>query len=252
MTVTKNNFYEYMPAYTATNEDWRWARRITHGAQHVLTVAASGDQALTYCLDGATHIDTYDITRCAHVIQDIKTTALRTLSYTEYLSMLRDLRRPHSPLNSPLVTRIIPKLPPETRHQINAAPDYLNFRAGAAPRPENQFTESEYKQLGGRINKTFKFFLGPIQELHTHLTVQYDLVDTSNIFDNMPMHDMVQTLASLTPYLYIGGRIIYLPQNTNRDYRDMCINLGNSGRLEHAQTINESIANKMIIFQRSR
>ena len=34
----------YIPAYTVTNEDWRWAREITRDATSVLTVAGSGDR----------------------------------------------------------------------------------------------------------------------------------------------------------------------------------------------------------------
>ena len=41
---------EFCPAYIITNEDWRTLRGMTRDAKRVLTVAGSGDQALSYIL----------------------------------------------------------------------------------------------------------------------------------------------------------------------------------------------------------
>lgn len=243
---------EFLPAYTSTNENWRWARNITMGEKRVLTVAGSGDQALTYALSGATHIDTYDITRCAQIIQDIKTTAIQILSLTEYKNLIQEIHYFGSPFELPVMEPIMPYLPPQSVAEINKNKDKIRFFNGAPinARPENQFTNAEYMQLKSIIKSPFKFYLGSIDTLHTQLTEKYDLIDTSNIFDYGAVNT-TKTLASLLPHIRIGGRLIYLPQNKNQNY-DKYIELKSGERLELTATERLPHTAKMIIFQRTR
>lgn len=243
---------EFTPAYTITNERWRWARDITRDAKHVLTVAGSGDQALTYILSGATHVDTYDITRCARIIQDIKTTAIQILPHSEYTKLIQELHYAINPFELVSMAPIMPHLPHESIAEIRKNKDKIYFYNGAAITmyPQNQFTETEYAHLKSKITKPFKFYLGSIDSLNTQLTKQYDLIDTSNIFDYGKVN-IAKTLASLLPHMRIGGRLIYLPQNKNRNY-DKYIELKSGERLEYETTKILPHTAQMIIFQRTR
>ena len=243
---------EFTPAYTITNERWRWARDITRDAKHVLTVAGSGDQALTYILSGATHVDTYDITRCARIIQDIKTTAIQILSLSEYTNLIQKIHYFGSPFELPVMEPIMPHLPPQSITEIKNNKDKIKFTRGTKiyAHPENQFTETEYAYLKSIITKPFKFYLGSIDNLYTQLTDKYDLIDTSNIFDYGAVN-ITNTLASLLPHMRIGGRLIYLPQNKNRNY-DKYIELKSGERLEYETTKILPHTAQMIIFQRTR
>ena len=240
---------EFCPAYIITNEDWRTLRGMTRDAKRVLTVAGSGDQALSYVLCGATHVDTYDISRCAHIIQDVKTAALQILTYSEYIDLIQKFGiNPSS--NMSLLKPIMQHLPPETIAEIHKYINQISFQRNAHSYYQNYFKETEYMYLKSKITKPFKFYLGSIDNLYTQLTDQYDLIDTSNIFDYGAVN-ITNTLASLLPHMRIGGRLIYLPQNKNRNY-DKYIELKSGERLEYETTKILPHTAQMIIFQRTR
>lgn len=243
----------YLPAYSTTNEDWRSARTITYGARRVLTVAGSGDQALTYRLAGAAHVDTYDITHCAHVIQDIKTTAIQILPRNEYIRLIQELHYSTNPFGLESMRQIIKHLPSATLAKIRKNPNNFRFYRGSdiTSYPNNIFTDSEYKKLQTIVRKPFKFYLAPIEHLHTQLTGKYDLIDTSNIFD-YGQTNIIDTLVSLIPHTKVGGRIIYMPQNINPDYTGLQITMHSGSRLEHERTLVKPHAVRMIILQRTR
>lgn len=238
---------EFSPAYLITNEDWRALRSMTSGAKRVLTVAGSGDQALSYVLSGATHVDTYDITRCARIIQDIKTTALQILTYSEYMDLIQKLGGNISS-NLPLLKPIMQHLPPKTIAEIHKYPNQIAFQRNAHSYYQNYFTDTEYMYLKSKITKPFKFYLGDIKTLHTQLTEEYDLIDTSNIFDsNFTLIDLQKTIESLLPYMRIGGRLIYIWQYQKTKIDNI--------KLESCKILKQKIpgSNKEImIFQRTR
>lgn len=238
---------EFSPAYLITNEDWRTLRSMTSNAKRVLTVAGSGDQALSYVLSGATHVDTYDISRCPHIIQDIKTTALQILTYSEYMDLIQKFG-PNISLNLPLLKPIMQHLPPETIAEIHKYPNQITFQRNAHSYNQNYFTDTEYMYLKSKITKPFKFYLSDIKTLHTQLTEEYDLIDTSNIFDfNFTLIDLQKTIESLLPYMRIGGRLIYIWQYQKTKIDNI--------KLESCKILKQKIpgSNKEImIFQRTR
>lgn len=245
----------YIPAYTITNEDWRWAREITRGAQHVLTVAGSGDQALTYRLVGAKTVDTYDITKCAGIIQEIKTAAIPVIPRDEYYQLLRELRYSANPLNMFSMTHVVPRLRPQTIDLMRSRIGVINFSRGASvdAYPQNQFTDDEYKHLQQIIRGPFEFFNCDITELNLRAIKKYDLIDISNIFDyGYERRDQIDILARLTKCLMLGGRIISMPQSSNVSYDKFKIELKTGEVLQHEKTECKTCFDRMHVFQRTR
>lgn len=244
----------YIPAYTITNEDWRWARKITQGAQHVLTVAGSGDQALTYRLGGAKTVDTYDITKCAGIIQEIKTAAIPVMPRDEYYQLLHELHSSANVLDMVSMDPVIPRLRPQTIDLIRNSTG-LMFGCGTSvdAYPQNQFTDDEYKQLQQIIRGPFEFFNCDIMELNLRTIKKYDLIDVSNIFDyGYERCDQIDVLTRLTKCLVPGGRIISMPQSSIASYENFKIELKTGEVLQHEKTERKTLLDLMLVFQRTR
>lgn len=245
---------EFLSAYTITNENWRWARAQTAGAQDVLTVAGSGDQALTYKLTGAKNVDTYDITKCAHMIQDIKTTALQMMPRDQYTQLMRELHYAHKPIGLVSLSHVMKNMPAATVAEMHANADKVDFGAGCPidSYPKNQFTDAEYTKLKTLVTKPFNFINSDIANLHTKLTTEYDLIDISNIFDyGMDGTTQANILGSLIKHLRIGGRIVYLPQMARYKYDGVRTHT-HGMTLEHEKTLEPAHGVGMVIFQRTR
>ena len=172
---------EYAPAYTATNEDIRWIVDAYPSAHDILTVAGSGDQALFYAQNGTRHVDTFDITRMAKMIQDIKTTALQHLNHTEYKQFIVDICR-HAP--NPNTSKIIANMPDDSRELlVNPLPP-MKFKTRITIDNPNLPTWTEYEHMRKNITQPFNFICAPLSTLGKHITKQYDIINVSNIFDN--------------------------------------------------------------------
>ena len=255
----------YSPAYTNSNEPMRWAVSQFPDASRVLTVAASGDQAMFHKLAGATHIDTFDFTPYARVIQDIKVLACGSKSHDEYIAMLKTLnriKRADRIEKLDCVSDILPRLPNESTKIMAAAArfsmDLCGAGAGITSYPYNIPTPDEYARLGREISEPFNFVFSDIATLGTKIDAQYDLINTSNIFDwVLPgQNKMYDILTGLTGLLDVGGRIIYLPQYGYYNFPGLKLNcmVGDTERrLEYVET--RWLCNpraEMIVLQRTR
>ncbi len=255
MQMNSNNPMRYAPAYVITNEDWRWARAQTPQATDVLTVAGSGDQALSYLLMGAKNVDTFDVSKCAGVIQDIKTTAMRLMPRDEYYWFMGELHYTWNPLECGRLVKMMDFLPQDTQNELRTNGDKIHFNCGLGPDawPEHQFTRLEYMRLQKMTDRRIKFIDTDIKYLGICLNKQYDLIDLSNIFDfNHSQTERNRVLANLIPYTKVGGRIIMLPQSDTHNYENLAIVSGRGAVLKHEKTLNPTLHNKMIMLQRTR
>ncbi len=212
---------EYAPAYTATNEDIRWIVDAYPNARDILTVAGSGDQALFYAQNGTRHVDTFDITRMAKMIQDIKTTALRHLNHTEYKQFLVDICR-NKP--NPNTSKIIANMPNDSRELLTAPLPPMKFKTRITIDNPNLPTWTEYEHMRKNITQPFNFICAPLSTLGKHITKQYDIINVSNIFDNFYGDNLssagaqMETIMGLCANLKLGGHILYIPQNRHYDF----------------------------------
>lgn len=207
-----------LPAYAISNEDQRWVTSRFQNAKRILTVAGSGDQAMFYSINGATHVDTYDITLFARVIQDIKTTALKVLNHQEYCELIESLNFTYCDYRTAKhITRVLPHLPRASVEILNKYGKYANFNRGGMY-PEYLPTQDEYARMQVTITQPFNFIHAPLDKLHEQISGQYDIINVSNIFDTVPGREQLQIMSNLLPHLSVNGRLLYIAQAGGYDY----------------------------------
>lgn len=208
----ENDFFSrFSPAYIVSNENLKHEVMLTPNAKNVLTVAGSGDQALYYKMAGAKNVDTFDISFCAHAIQDIKTTAIGELKYPEYFVLLENLHLTCDATKIPIMSKILPLLPKDTLNFLNDMSGCSIFMRGINPfrLPRLRPTRREYKKMQLCVPPHFNFIWSNVSDLHIQLYDKYDVINLSNIFSYMEQEEIIQTIESLSPYLNIGGYIVY-------------------------------------------
>ena len=205
------NSMEYSHAYVVSNENLRHTTGLTRDmGRKVLTVAGSGEQPLFYTLNGATQIDTFDISYCARAIMDIKTQAIKSgMPYEQYKQLLTDLHNAPSASQVKGISSILPRIPAHSAKLIRGMDGYRIFGNGL--RPEYYATEmisaDEYATLQKKLSGHFNFIWSNVADLHTHLTTEYDVINLSNIFEWVP--ELIQpTLQKLRNYVRPGGYIL--------------------------------------------
>ena len=203
-------FSKYSPAYIATNEALRWETSLFPNPQRVLTVAGSGDQALFYKLAGAKHIDTFDVSYCAHVIQDIKTTAIRNIPHSAYKDLLFDLYQTAHATDIDRLFPLLLKLPTDTLDFVRQMDGCRLFNCGESPIGilGNKLNDDEYRKLQLCVPKSFNFIWSDIASLPKKLRHKYDIINISNILGYIHPENRISILSSLSPYLHPDGRII--------------------------------------------
>lgn len=202
---------DYSHAYTVSNENLRYTTGLTRSmGRRVLTVAGSGEQPLFYTINGATQIDTFDISYCARAIMDIKTQAIRSgMPYEQYKKLLKDLHFAPSASKVSGVSEILPKIPAHSAQFVRGMDGYRIFGNGLNPEyyASEMISETEYKTLQKALRGAFKFIWSDVATLHTQLNGEYDVINLSNIFEWSP--DLIQpTLTNLRNYVRTGGYIL--------------------------------------------
>lgn len=202
---------DYSHAYTVSNENLRYTTGLTRSmGRRVLTVAGSGEQPLFYTINGATQIDTFDISYCARAIMDIKTQAIRSgMPYEQYKKLLKDLHFAPSASKVSGVSEILPKIPAHSAQFVRGMDGYRIFGNGLNPEyyASEMISETEYKTLQKALRGAFKFIWSDVATLHTQSNGEYDVINLSNIFEWSP--DLIQpTLTNLRNYVRTGGYIL--------------------------------------------
>ena len=216
-------FSKYSPAYTTSNEPLRWEISLTPNPKDVLTVAGSGDQALFYSISGAKHIDTFDISYCAHVIQDIKTTAIRNkVPYYDYRTLLQDLHRRSDVMEVQEIIPILNKIPQDSLDFLINMRGCRIFDIGENPFfSYNNIPFRHYKKMSHTIPESFNFIWSDILNLHTKLNRTYDVINLSNIFDYLTTKERSQIVSNLYPFLNMNGCIIFCECHADYDKEKM-------------------------------
>lgn len=204
-------FSFYSPAYVISNENLHWITGLTKNmGRRVLTTTGSGDQPMFYSLNGATHVDTFDISFCAKVIMDIKTAALKTLPRDEYIALLGALHKTADAQSIPAMREIMHQIPENSAKFIRDMRGCKIFTSGWGPDMYKSHlpTDAEYAQMRDTINAPFKFIWTDLNDLHAHLTSEYDVINLSNIFEHCNASQIPKILVSLRNYIRPGGYII--------------------------------------------
>ena len=202
---------DYSHAYVVSNENLRHTTGLTRDmGRRVLTVAGSGEHPLFYIINGATQVDTFDISYCARAIMDIKTQAIRSgMPYGQYKILLKDLHFAPSASKVSGVSEILPKIPAHSAQFVRGMDGYRIFGNGLNPEyyASEMISETEYKTLQKTLHGAFKFIWSDVATLHTQLNGEYDVINLSNIFEWSP--DLIQpTLINLHNHVRPGGYIL--------------------------------------------
>lgn len=211
---------ENSAAYIVTNEYLR--RTITdlmpENCNRVLTVAASGDHPLFCSLYGAKYVDTFDISRNAKCVMDIKTAAIQCLNRSKYLDLLENLWWTNDVATVPDMDKISKMLPQNEFEYLCSMKGQRLFNRGSWEGHSNPElpTDAEYQKLQNIIKQNYNFIRTDIAQLSTYLTQGYDFIHVSNIFDYVyKAKDRIDMLCSLLKYVNVGGRICiqYFPRS---------------------------------------
>ena len=242
------------PGYVITNEDLRFETEQTKAnAQRVLTVAASGDQALFYLLGGAKHVDTFDITYIAKITQEIKFAAIRQqIPYSEYLNILGNIQHAKKIIDIKPVKKLLHDMSPDVALFLQNQPIRLPYCNGLSlHNPDAQariLTSTEYARLQSMHPKTPSFIWSDITHLHTHIQGKYDVINASNIFDNIP-NSLSTVINNLHPNLTPNGAIITESNYHETDYALKQLAQNFSGELDVILTKNK--LNNLACIQRT-
>ena len=203
-----NNFGRFSPTYTVSNERLSEAMEVLKPrGKSVLTVAASGDQAFFYKINGASHVDTFDISYCAQVMMNVKTAAVQTLDYTGYKEFLKSIKSANTDIMSvSKFPKISVALSQDVKRFLNAVRGQ-KYRLGGTN--FNPMTAAQYKKLRAGVNVPFNFIWSDVMSLSGHLTQKYDQMYMSNIFQyNCDKDKNVKLIQDLLPFLNDGGEIM--------------------------------------------
>ena len=216
---------QYTAAYSVTNEPLG-PEILLHKPQDksVLTIAASGDQPITYASSGASKIDTFDITLTSKVIMDIKTAAIRTIGLRAYRHLVQNLYDLGAATKShPEFTDILYRMPDDTRI---LAQEYITRRPDAFRREWGgpcfyPATDEQYEHTQRFLARNhFGFIWSDVTNLHRYLKTKYDIINLSNVFEHCyrlqkKNPDTIgDTLCNLWPYVHDGGAIICVVANS--------------------------------------
>lgn len=249
---------DYSHAYVVSNEDLRYTTGLTRDMGHkVLTVAGSGEQPLFYTLNGATQIDTFDISYCARVIMEIKIQAIKSgMPYDKYTQLLKDLHSAPSASQVNGMSDILPKIPTQSAHFVRGMDGYRIFGNGPGLEyyAKRMISADEYITLQQKLTNNFNFIWSDVINLHTHLNTQYDVINLSNIFEWYP-NSIQSTLQNLHDHIRIGGYIlaqtgdiIAISRNKN-EYAKASENLKEWAKIG---TLTRKTNNQVVILQRIR
>ncbi len=204
-----DNFGCFSPAYTISNEYLSEAMEILKPrGKSVLTVAASGDQAFFYKINGATRVDTFDISYCAQVMMNVKTAAVQTLNYSEYKKFLDSIKLSAVDVSSVSeFSKISTVLPEDTKRFLETMRGQrYRFNAGYNFNP---MTAAQYKKLRASVKGPFNFIWSDVMGLSDKLTQKYDQIYLSNIFQyNCDTYKNVKLIQDLLPPLNDNGEIM--------------------------------------------
>lgn len=205
--VEKGYFAEYSPAYVTTNEDIKSVvRYLKPSGKRVLITTGSGDGPMLFRANGASDVDSFDISFCAKAIMDMKVSALQNMSLNQYITFLKSLRNANQFDKYADTINGCPMLTRQFITHMNGCNIFSNGQGVddcALPNPE------EYTKMRKNIHSPLPFIWSDLDSLAGKLTKKYDIIYLSNIFQyEKDRNNIVRVLNSLRPYLNVGGHIM--------------------------------------------
>ena len=163
----------------------------------VLTVASSGDHAFEAYLNGATHVDTFDINSYQRNVLELKTRMIRALPYSDFMDFFFDKK---NFFNQKIVAQIAPDFSRELKYFMHKCADPSNhmFKYNNAISPEYElrhityiYDPAQYDRLREILPEKINFHHCKLERVSAKFKQQYDLIMLSNIFYYMYAHEPI-------------------------------------------------------------
>ena len=218
--IQSSSFSRYSNAYLVTNEDLHASMKyMPVNCNRALTVAASGDHPLSCSLHGAKYVDTFDVSYNAKCIMDIKTAALRCLSHSEYLDLLKNLYECCDMSCVPNMNKVNNFLPRIEYNYLWSMRGYPLFCHDTKDVKYNSWVpnQHEYTKLQKIVDKHYDFIMEDVVNIGDCITNPYDFMHLSNVFDYVRSGDYGKVILSLVQHVNPGGKIVTLLADEGRD-----------------------------------
>lgn len=249
---------EFGPAFLITNESLSESLKMYPVClDDVLTVAASGDQAMYYAMMGAKRIDTFDQTFAAKAVMDVKTSVIHQMQRWQYVEFLNELFREQRAGKNLLsvngMGRVMSQIPKDSAEFISKLADCRIFGRGYPPLVGRGYIPKadEYAVMQEKVRGPYNFIWSDITDLHTKLTKKYDVINVSNILEWIDVKDAVPTIKNLYPFLKPNGYIFaiaYEGEGTTRVLVNEAMREIKGARLDFSYKLREGV----VILRRAR
>ncbi len=221
-------FQDKSSVYLFTNENISGCQKCLgnlNGAR-VLTVASSGDHAFEAYMNGASHIDMFDINSYQRNVVELKSHMIRTLPYSDFMDFFFDEKSFWDPkIIAPIVPKFSPELTSFMRECECAGRGMFKYHAATAYDYELRHISyltrrDNYYKLRSKLPSELNFIHCGLEQVSAKFNQRYDLILLSNIFYYMYLdesinevrffkfyHDILRPLAEKN--LNDGGRICF-------------------------------------------
>lgn len=155
----------------------------------VLSVASSGDHAFNAYLNGASHVDTFDINSYQRNILELKNHMIRGIPYSDFMDFFFDKKEfwnqkilePIAPYFSRELRYFINKCNTETKHMFK-------YRGATAPEFDLRHIPyisdpDQYCKLSSILPDKINFHHCKLERVSAKFNQRYDLIMLSNIFN---------------------------------------------------------------------
>ena len=266
----QNKYSEYREIWPFSNEplkDIYCGKDLND--KKILTIAGSGDHALSAVLCGAKEIDTFDINKLTEYFIGLKYAAIKGLSFQDFCIIFDCSYRMNSGVMLKLYEKVEQFLPIDIRNfwsyfyssdKIKSL-QYLFYHhqdlerdmiIGRIPYMEDK----KFDELKERISDAhINFISSDLQALPERITLPYDHINLSNILNcfRMVNKDSIQAANNLKSFLSDGGEMYcaYFPyaRDMSGEYERM---LEASPRIiqNSIATLDGDMESKILIYQK--
>ncbi len=222
-------FQDRASVYLFTNENISGYLKKLHdlNGARVLSVAASGDHAFEAVMQGATHVDTFDINSYQHHVLELKAHMIRALPYEDFMDFFFDKK---NFFNTKIIAPIAHKFSIGLQHfmmRCNQS-DAVMFKYHGAIAPEYDLRNitylaygADYQKLSECLPAQIKFHHCKLERVSAKFNQRYDLIMLSNIFYYMFPHEPINENRFLKFYQNI---LRPLAQNNLSEGGKICFN----------------------------
>ena len=192
-------FQDKSSVYLFTNENISGCQKCLgnlNGAR-VLTVASSGDHAFEAYMNGASHIDMFDINSYQRNVVELKSHMIRRLPYSDFMDFFFDKKNFWNPkIIAPIAANFSPELTSFMHDYETLGRQMFKYRGATVYDYELRHIsyltlDKYYYKLRGKLPERLSFSHCNLEQLSAKFNQRYDLIMLSNIFYYMYLDEPI-------------------------------------------------------------